>query len=211
MKITIFGGTGEAGLILVKKALKKGHNVTVFARTPSKISFQNIHLRIIKGELTDIASLEEAIRGADAVISVLGPVAKTKGLTLANGVKSIISVMKKNNVKRLIATATPSFKDEKDKFQFGYAVTIFMIKNMLKNSYLNIVEIGKHITTSELDWTLVRIPMLSKGSAKGHLKIGYPGEGKVNLFSLNREDLADFLLQQLDNKEWLRKSPVISN
>jgi len=46
--------------------------------------------------------------------------------------------MKRNGVKRLIATATPSFKDSKDKFQFGFSFGVFMVKALLKDSYNNI-------------------------------------------------------------------------
>src|SRR5690349_3424814 len=106
MNIAIFGGTGKTGLLLIEKALKSGHTVTVFARTPSKISIQHNNLKIVKGELEEHGKIEEAIKNADAVLSVLGPTQKTKGLALANGIRNIVDAMKKNDVKRLIATAT---------------------------------------------------------------------------------------------------------
>lgn len=211
MNITIFGGTGTTGLLLIEKVLQNGHKVTAFARTPSKISIQNNNLKIIKGELTEIDKIEEAIKNADAVISVLGPSEKTKGLVIADGIKNIVETMTKNNVKRLIATATASYKDSNDKFQFGFAFGIFMVKSLLKDSYNNIVLTGKHISESGLDWTIVRLPMLSNKLSSGKINAGYTGDGKVNLFSLSRADLADFLLQQVDDKKWLHKSPVISN
>ncbi|MBK7225059.1 MAG: NAD(P)H-binding protein [Saprospiraceae bacterium] len=211
MNITIFGGTGATGLILIEKALATGHTVTAFARTPSKISIQHNNLKIVKGDLTELNKLEEAIKGADKVISILGPTQKTKGLVIADGIKNIIEIMKKNGVKRLIATATPSFKDNNDKFQFGFAFGIFMIKAFIKDSYNNIVLTGKYISESDLDWTIVRLPMLSGKPASGKINAGYTGDGTISLFSLSRGDLADFLLQQLNDKKWIHKSPVISN
>jgi hypothetical protein len=211
MKITVFGGTGETGLLVIQKALIKGHNVTAFARTPSKIPFQNDNLIIVNGELAEMDKIEKAVKGADVVISTLGPTTKTKGLVIAEGLRSIIDSMEKNGVKRLIVTATPSYKDPNDKFQLGFALGIFMIRNFLKDSYQNIVEIGKQISSSNLEWTLVRLPLLVSKPAKGKLNIGYTGDGKVKLISLTREDLADFLLNQLDDKTYIRKAPAISN
>lgn len=211
MNITIFGGTGKTGLLLIEKALKNGHTVTVFARTPSKISIQHNNLKIVKGELEEYGKIEEAIKNADAVLSVLGPTQKTKGLAIANGIKNIVDAMKKNDVKRLIATATPAFKDSNDKFQIGFAFGIFMVKMLIKDSYNNIVLTGKYIAESGLDWTIVRLPMLSDKPANGKINAGYTGYGAISLFSLSRADLADFLLQLVDNKKWLHKSPVISN
>ena len=211
MNITIFGGTVVTGLLLIEKALKNGHTVTAFARTPSKISVQHPNLKTVKGELSELEKIETAIKGADAVISVLGPAQKTKGLVIAEGIKLIVESMKKNGVKRLIATATPSFKDTNDKFQFGFAFGVFMVKALIKDSYKNIALTGKYISESGLDWTIVRLPMLSNNPASGNIKTGYTGDGNVNLFSLSRADLADFILLQLDDIKWLHKSPVISN
>lgn len=211
MKVTIFGGTGATGQLVIQKALSAGHSVTAFARTPSKISIHHGDLIVIDGELTDIDKIETAVKGADAVISVLGPTGKSKGLVISNGVKNIIAAMKKHRVKRLIATATPSYKDSNDKFQFGFAFGIFMVKALLNDTYQDIVETGEQIAESELDWTIIRLPMLSNNPSRGKLNIGYTGDGTVNLFSLSRVDLADFLLKQLDDKKWLYKSPIISN
>jgi putative NADH-flavin reductase len=211
MNITLFGATGETGQLLIEKTLAVGHNVTVFARTPSKISVKNERLTVVKGELTELSNIEKAVQGADAVISILGPTRETKGLVIADGIKNIISAMEKNGVKRLIATATPSYKDSNDKFQFSFAFAVFMIKTMMKDSYQNIVETGNLIAKSNLDWTIVRLPMLSNKLTTHKLNIGYVGDGKVNLFSLSRADLADFLLQQTEDKTYLHKSPLISN
>ncbi|SHN09258.1 NAD(P)-dependent oxidoreductase [Chitinophaga sp. CF418] len=211
MNITIFGGTGKTGLLLIEKALKSRHTVTVFARTPTKISIQHNNLKIVKGELEEYGKIEEAIKNADAVISVLGPTQKTKELAIANGIKNIVDAMQKNDVKRLIATATPAFKDSNDKFQIGFSFGIFMVKMLIKDSYNNIVLTGKYIAESGLDWTIVRLPMLSDKPANGKINAGYTGDGTVSLFSLSRADLADFLLQLVDNRKWLHKSPVISN
>src|SRR6218665_114603 len=211
MNITIFGGTGQTGLLVIEKALAAGHNVTVFARTPAKISVKSENLTIIKGELSELNNIERAVKDADAVISVLGPTKDTKGLVIADGVKNIISAMEKNEVKRLIATATPGFKDSSDRFQFSFSFAVFMIKTLMKNSYQNIVETINNKEKSSLDWTIVRLPMLSNNPASGNIYAGYIGDKNVKLFSLSRPDLADFLLQQIEDTKYLHASPVISN
>ncbi|MFD0998084.1 NAD(P)-dependent oxidoreductase [Ohtaekwangia kribbensis] len=211
MNITVFGGTGATGLLVIEKALQSGHTITAYARTPTKIPIQHKNLRILKGELVEFNKIEEAMKGADVVISILGPTQHTKGLVIAEGIKNIVEVMKKAEVKRLIAIATPSFRDSNDKFQFGFSLSAFMVKNLLRDSYDNIVLAGKYIAESNLDWTIVRIPMLSNKTATGNVNVGYLGDGTINLFSLSRADLADFLLQQINNRKYIHKAPAISN
>ena len=70
---------------------------------------------------------------------------------------------------------------------------------------------GEAVSNSQLDWTLVRIPMLSRKPGTGKLNIGYTGTDNVKVFSLSREDLADFLIKQINDKNYLKKAPVISN
>ena len=40
MKLVVFGGTGPSGMEVVRQALKKGHFVTVVARTPEKMELK---------------------------------------------------------------------------------------------------------------------------------------------------------------------------
>lgn len=211
MNIAIFGATGKTGLILIEKALLEGHRVVVFARTPSKISLKHHNLSLVKGELTESAKIEEAIQGMDAVISLLGPLPGSKDLQVGNGMKHLIEAMEKQGIKRLIATATPSFKDPHDTFQLEFSFAIFIVKNLFRYSYDNIVLIGNHIWESNLEWTMVRLPMLSDKPATGNIKIGYPGEDIVNLFSLSRADLVAFILQELRANKYIYEAPVISN
>ncbi|CAG0983576.1 hypothetical protein ANAEL_01884 [Anaerolineales bacterium] len=58
MNITVFGGSGGTGLLVIQKALNKGYCVTAFARTPSKILIHHEHLRIVKGELAEIEKID---------------------------------------------------------------------------------------------------------------------------------------------------------
>ena len=53
-----------------------------------------------------------------------------KGLPVSSGLKNIIAAMGKNNVRRLIATATPSYQDANDKYQLSFHLAIFMIKKL---------------------------------------------------------------------------------
>jgi hypothetical protein len=211
MNITIFGGTGPAGLLTIEKALNSGHKVTAYARAPSKITFQHNNLTIVQGELTELDKIEEAIKGVDAVISLLGPMKKSKELQIANGYKNIIGCMHENGPKRLITAVSSSYRDPNDKFQFMVEFGIVMLKVLANGILRDIVATGDQIRGSGLDWTIARVPMLKTKQAKAELNIGYTGDGKFNFFELTRTDLADFLIKQLSDSTYLRKAPTISN
>lgn len=75
--ILLIGGTGLCGLVFIRAALEASYEVTVYARTPSKIpddlsSNPNVHT--IQGELGDEEGLEKAATcGADIFLSLAGP------------------------------------------------------------------------------------------------------------------------------------------
>ncbi|QCJ01045.1 NAD(P)-dependent oxidoreductase [Agrobacterium larrymoorei] len=106
MNVTLFGPTGKTGPYLIDEALKRGFEVTVFAR--SSTPFQDDRVHVVRGDLSDSAVLREAVRGADAVLSALGP-SKTphpRHLPITRATQAVISAMKEENVTRLIAIST---------------------------------------------------------------------------------------------------------
>ncbi len=72
MKLTVFGATGGTGTHLVTQALAAGHHVTAAARHPEAVTTSHPGLTVIQAGLLEPASLEDAIGGADAVLSALG-------------------------------------------------------------------------------------------------------------------------------------------
>lgn len=211
MNITVFGGTGPTGLLTIEKALKSGHYVKAYARNPEKITFQHPSLVVVKGELDEYQKIEESIQGADAVVSLLGPKAKSKETVIANGYKNIVAAMKKTGVTRLITAVSTSYRDPEDKFDFMVSFGIIMLKLVGASILKDIQAMGDVIRKSQLDWTMARLPMLKDSPATEKVHVGYTGDGRFNFFKLTREDLADFLLRQLTEQAYLNQAPAISN
>lgn len=68
----VFGATGNTGMEVVPLLLEAGHAVRAFARTPSKMTLTHEKLEVVKGEVGDANAVRAAIKGADAVISLVG-------------------------------------------------------------------------------------------------------------------------------------------
>jgi uncharacterized protein YbjT (DUF2867 family) len=64
------------------------------------------------------------------------------------------------------------------------------------------------IWSSGLDWTIVRPGLLTNGPATGRYRVlTMPQEWRVGLIS--RADVADFLVQQVDDRALIGKAPVL--
>jgi D-arabinose 1-dehydrogenase-like Zn-dependent alcohol dehydrogenase len=71
MKIAVLGATGGVGTHFVEYALAAGHEVTVLARTPSKVS-RAVDVAVVQGDAMDVDAVRDAVAGADVVVSALG-------------------------------------------------------------------------------------------------------------------------------------------
>jgi nucleoside-diphosphate-sugar epimerase len=75
--ILLIGGTGLCGLVFLRAALEAKYEVTIYARTPSKVPEElsaNPNLHIIQGELHEDEGLKKAAAcGADIFICLAGP------------------------------------------------------------------------------------------------------------------------------------------
>ncbi len=210
MKIAVFGATGQAGQLLVKKALADGYDVVAYARNPSKLDQKSEQLTVIQGELNDQASIQKTITGVDAVVSLLGPRGRTRTKPIMLGMRNIIAAMTNQGIRRLIIVSTASAKDPNDRPDLKFRILVAIVKLLIRPAYEEIVSVADVVRNSDLDWTLVRLSLLSNKPATGKTRGGFLGSGEVRV-GITREDMVAFLLNQVGDARYLRQSPVISN
>lgn len=206
----MFGATGETGLLLVQQALQHGHRVTAFARSPDKLVLDHPALRIDPGELNDERAIDHAVEGSDAVISLLGPRADWEGKPITQGTKNILAAMQKYQVRRLVVVSTASAHDPHDAPDPKFRLFVSLVMLGARPAYEDIVSTAAVVRSSDRDWTIVRVPLLTNGEKTGRIRVGYLGDGQLGTF-LSRANMADFLLQQVGDTSYLRQAPAISN
>ncbi len=210
MKIAVFGSTGPTGQLIVKYALSKGYQVVAYARNPSKIGFQHPDLTVIRGTLYDSAAIEKTVSGVDAVISMLGASSNVKTTELSKGMSNIIIAMQKHNVKRLVAMGTASVNEDNDRPELKFRLLVSIVKRLIPGAYNEIRRIGGLVKQSGLQWTLIRIGLLSNRPPTGNVTVGYYGRHKLKL-RISRSDLARFFVDQILADQYLYKAPAVSN
>lgn len=199
MKLTIFGATGGTGKQLVEQALAAGNQVIAFVRDPSKLNTRHEHLTIVQGELADQAMIERAVSGADAVISVLGPRGDSRSKPITRGTQNILAAMKKQGVRRLIISSTPSASDPNDLPDFKFKVLVTLVRLMIRAAYEEIISVAETVRMSDCDWTIVRVSMLNDNPKSGKVKVGYLGRGEMGV-RISRADMAEFMLKQVQER-----------
>lgn len=201
MKLTIFGGTGRTGRLLVERALNDGHEVTLLARDPAKAPWKHERLSVMQGSLSDAAQVAEAIKGADAVISVAAPT--------PDGARYIVQGMEQHGVKRLVvATGVGVFQPQDRLLIIDHAMKALM-RIFTPTIHHDTMATVTALENSKLDWTIVRAPILNNNPPLGNVKSGWLRKGVGA--RLTRADLAAYLVDQVSDTTYLRQMPAISN
>jgi putative NADH-flavin reductase len=208
MKLLIFGSTGSIGRQLVDQALEQGYTVTAFARNPAKLGIQHTNLKVVQGDVMDLASVEQAVQGQDAVLCVLGSSGQRKGTIRSEGTRQIIQAMEKAGVRRLICQTTLGAGDSWGNLNFFWKYIMFGA--FLREVFADHERQEKEVKQSHLDWTIVRPGAFVDGNRTGNYRHGFPSTDKTAKLKISRADVADFLLQQLANDSYLYKTPSVS-
>src|SRR6185295_942804 len=154
MRILIIGATGGTGRELVKQALERGHEVTAFARNPAKLGLTHERLRIAKGDVLDVPSIEAAMRGQEAVFSALGH-KRWLGPSriLSAGTENLIRAMKAAGVRRLVCETALGIGDTFGRMGLYY--TLFVVPVILPFYFWDKHRQEQVIRASDLDWIIV--------------------------------------------------------
>ena len=205
--ILLFGANGKTGVEVVKQALAEGYEVTAFVRTPTKLDLKHQNLTIFQGDVLDENAVEEAVQGHDLVMCTLGTPALHKFKLRAVGTKNIISAMKKNDVKRFICQSSLGFGDTEEMLPFflRYLVVPFYLKRTFEDHEVQ----ENYIKASDLDWTIVRPGTLTKANKTGVYKHGFASSEKVSL-KISHADVADFMIKQIEDEQYLKQTPGLS-
>ncbi|GAA4155739.1 SDR family oxidoreductase [Chryseobacterium ginsenosidimutans] len=204
-RIAVIGGTGKSGKYLVQNLLDKNYPIKLLLRNPENFILKNPLIQIVKGDARDYESIDNLIKDCTVVISTLGQ-PKGEESIFGDASKNIIKAMDFYGIKRYIVTTglnvdTPfDHKNEKVKM-----ATDWMYQNYPKTTADKQKEY-EILTESDLDWTLVRLPMINLTPESFLTETNLEDCKGENI---SATDLAEFLVSQIDDETFIQKSPFL--
>jgi putative NADH-flavin reductase len=215
MKLTIFAATGGIGRQALEQAVAQGHDLTAVVRDPKKLSRQ---VRVVAADLAapDPATLELAVKGADAVLSGLGARSSSDTGVAWRGTRAIVQAMKAADVRRIVVVSAapigtvpspgrpnPPKHDPGDGF-FVRNLLGPLIKAALRKHFADLAMMEDVLRDSGLDWTVVRPPRLTDGPVTGAYRTAY-GQNLLRGLLISRADVAHFMLRALRQPETCKR------
>ncbi|NET31503.1 MAG: SDR family oxidoreductase [Cyanothece sp. SIO1E1] len=208
MKLLIFGATGGVGRQVVEQALNQGYTVTAFTRNPAKLDIQHPNLKFFQGDVIALTSVNQAVRGQDAVVCALGAGQKLTGTVRSGGTRHIIQAMEQSGIRRFICQTTLGTGDSWGNLNFYWKYIMFGL--ILRHVFADHERQENDVKQSSLDWTIVRPGAFIEGGRTGQYRHGFPGTDKTAKLKISRADVADFILKQLADHSYLRQTPGLS-
>jgi putative NADH-flavin reductase len=205
MKLTVFGATGGTGQQVVEQALAAGHQVTVLVRDPAKLGLNQAALTVRRGNVLEPEDVFNTVSGADAVIVSLGSTSNNPDSVVSQGTANVVDAMQKAGVARLIVVTSLGVGESKDQVPFFFKA---LMATALRKTMQDKEAQEKLVKVSGLDWTIVRPGGLTDGPRTGQYRYGL--DPKLVAGQVSRADVAEFVLKQLTDTQFLRKAPAIT-
>jgi putative NADH-flavin reductase len=131
-----------------------------------------------------------------------------KKTTLSSGTRNIVKAMGKLGVKRFICESSLGVGSSKGRL--GLLYTYFLIPLFLRGLFADKEVQEKIIGESTLEWVIVRPAALTNGPRRGAYRDGEDIGHWLFTRKISRSDVADFMLKQLTENEFLHMKPGVS-
>lgn len=216
MRIIVVAATGGVGRQLVAQAMAAGHDVTAVVRDPARLP---PGVRAVCADLADASgrALEDAVRGADAVLSCLGPRSAEDIGVACRGTRAVVDAMEAVATSRLVvisaapvatvaspARPDPPRHDPGDRFLVRHVLGP-IIKRVFRRAYDDLARMEDVVRASSLDWTILRPPRLTDRPDPTDYRLAY-GQNVGGGTSVSRPAVAHAMLTVIDDPAALRQT-----
>ncbi|WP_284007130.1 NAD(P)-dependent oxidoreductase [Haloarcula pelagica] len=206
MRLTVFGASGRTGRPLVEQALDRGHEVVAFVRSAPKFGVEADALTVVEGDAYTGEGVEEAVIGADAVVSVLGQTGDGPDDLLTVAGDHIVEAMTDAGVTRFVTLVGAGVREEGESVTLSGRVMGTLLKVLARSVLEDAEEHVRRVRSTDLDYTVVRAPRLVDGEGTGDYRAG---DIDLGFESVARADVARFVLDCIEDERYVGAMPKV--
>ncbi|HET7453463.1 MAG TPA: NAD(P)-binding oxidoreductase [Thermoanaerobaculia bacterium] len=205
--ILVLGATGGTGRQVLSQGIARGDALTALVRDPARLGADVGPARVVVGDVLDESvDLASAMRGHDAVVSVLGvgKSFRSNGL-IRRAAPKIVRAMESAGVRRFVMLSA-----------YGVGASMrdvpplprLFISLLLRDVYADKNAGEETIRGSSLDWTIVHAVTLTDGPRTGN-SVAAERMQLSGFPRISRADVAAFLLTAVENRSFPRQDVLL--
>ena len=188
-KIAVIGSTGRTGRLVLDEGILRGHAMTAFTRRPGELAGVLGLAAVISGDGRNIEDVRRAVRGQDAVISIVSSQGIGTTTVMSDVVTAELAAMREAGVRRIVVVSVSAIEGSRP------WILINLVRWILRKPYADFARMERLVRSSGLDWTIVRPPRLTNGRATGRVRSeAGVRELRHGPYWITRADLAATLL-----------------
>ena len=208
MRILVFGGTGSVGRLVIEEALSRRHQITALVRSPQKVGELASRITVVQGDALDARAVDKAIAGQDVVIYTLGAGNVRDTTLFSESTRVLLTAMNQHAVRRLICVTGVGAGETKGHGGFLYDWILYPL--FTKGIYADKDKQESVIRDSYAEWTIVRPASFRRHKPAGPLR-AVTDIGDVTLRGISRQEVAQFLVDELEENRYVRQSVFIGH
>jgi putative NADH-flavin reductase len=200
MNLLIIGASQGTGALLTRLALDKGHRVTAFARSATRLDIVDPQLNKVNGDFHDAAAVAAVVAGHDAVIitaSLSMLQLKRQPTFYSTGTRLVVDAMQRHRVPRIVILSNMAAGDGAKLLNLPEKIFTNVFIREATNDHTLQEQLAKE---SGLQWSVARPSRLTNGPARSQYRVV---RGERVPGSIARADVAAFLLEAATTDRWL--------
>jgi putative NADH-flavin reductase len=207
--VALLGASGSVGRRIVPRALDRGYGLRCQSRDAARLANVAGRVGVSAFDPRDGDRLAAFVRGADAVIFALGIDRRGETTLFSDATRALLGAMEKERVKRLIAITGIGAGETRGHGGFVYDRIIFPLFTHAR--YADKDRQEALIAASDRDWIVVRPAPFVNGLVAGPLQVRTTIERDTVLRRVTRDEVAAFVLDQVESDAYLRQRPFIGH
>ena len=209
MRVALFGATGFVGRGVLAELLARGHTVRALVRDPARVE-EREGLTVIGGDVLDREAVDRTVAGCEAVVSAIGTRRGEKADrdVLARAAGNVLEAMRRHGVKRLVAISGAGISVRGERKPFPHNLISAALRAVAPGAVEPKQREYEVLAGSDIAWTAVRPVRVVDAPATGRVRAG-TSAGDLGM-RVSRDDLARFMVDQLEDGRFLREAPFVS-
>lgn len=217
MRIVVFGAGGGVGQEAVLHAVRRGHSVVAANRSRPSIVSPVLSasspspgaVRSMVVDVRDAEAVSAALVGADVVLWCVGVTTSSGPDVGRASLPGVLAAMHEHGLSRLVSISGAGITVAEDRKGWGARAVSRLTATLARDLVAD--KAGEHdlLAASDLDYTEVRAPRLSRSLGTGSYRLTTTAPG-MTAKAVARADVASALVDlAADAGPWSRTSPFI--
>ena len=203
--IAVIGSTGRTGRLVLDEGVRRGHSMTAFTRRPDTLAGVRGLKSVVHGDGRSLEDMRRAVRGQDAVISIVVSEGRGPTTVMSDVTRAELDAMREAGVRRLVSVSVSAIEGRRP------WILINLVRWILRKPYADFARMERLITSSLVDWTIVRPPYPSNRRKTGRVRTQVGGKDlSRGPYHISRADLAATLVDLAEDSQHVREVLLVS-